>query len=98
MGAGIAQVALEAGYDVVGREVADELGEKAHQRIAHFLQRKVDKGQMEGDARERALASLSLTTGLTDLGSCDVVIEAIVEKLDAKRELFAELERIVQPD
>jgi 3-hydroxybutyryl-CoA dehydrogenase len=98
MGAGIAQVALEAGYDVVGREVADELGEKARERIAHFLQRKVDKSQLEGDARERALAGLSLTTDLQELGSCDVVIEAIVEELDAKRELFVELERIVQPD
>jgi 3-hydroxybutyryl-CoA dehydrogenase len=98
MGAGIGQVALEAGYDVVGREVAEELREKARERIAHFLQRKVDKGQLEGDARERALASLSLTTTLTDLAPCDVVIEAIVEELDAKRELFAELERIVEPD
>ena len=98
MGAGIAQVALEAGYEVVGREVADELGEKARERIAHYLQRKVEKGRMEPGTRERALESLSLSTDLDDLASCDAVIEAIVEELTAKQELFGELDRIVLPD
>ena len=46
MGAGIAQLAIEAGFETVGREVSNELGEKARERIAHFLQRKVDKEQM----------------------------------------------------
>jgi 3-hydroxybutyryl-CoA dehydrogenase len=98
MGAGIAQLAIEAGYDAVGREVADELGEKARGRIAHFLQRKVDKEQMSADDREAALARLALTTELSAFAECDLVIEAIVEDLDAKRELFAELEGIVRPD
>ena len=60
MGAGIAQLAIEAGYETVGREVTDELGAKARERIAHFLQRKVDKERMSADERESALASLSL--------------------------------------
>jgi 3-hydroxybutyryl-CoA dehydrogenase len=98
MGAGIAQLGIEAGYEVVGREVADELGERARERIAHFLQRKVDKEQVAADAREEALAKLSLTTELEDLASCDVVIEAIVEELEAKQALFSELEQIVRPD
>src|SRR5690242_6687363 len=98
MGAGIAQLALEAGYAVVGREVADELGARAHERIAHFLQRKVDKGQLEAAEREAALARLSVTTALVDLSGCDLVVEAIVEELEPKRELFAELEQIVRPD
>ena len=98
MGAGIAQLAIEAGYDVVGREVADELGEKARERIAHFLQRKVDKEQMSATDREAALERLSLTTELSAFAECDLVIEAIVEDLDAKLELFAELEGIVRPD
>jgi 3-hydroxybutyryl-CoA dehydrogenase len=98
MGAGIAQLAIEAGYEVVGREVTDELGEKARERIAHFLQRKVDKDQLSGESREEALARLSLTTHLGALAECDLVIEAIVEELDAKRALFAELEAIVRPD
>jgi 3-hydroxybutyryl-CoA dehydrogenase len=98
MGAGIAQLAVEAGYDVVGREVSDELGEKARERIAHFLQRKVDKEQMAADAREDALGRLDLTTGLADLADCDLVIEAIVEELGAKLALFSELEGIVRSD
>jgi len=98
MGAGIAQLALEAGYQVVGREVSDELGEKARQRIAHFLQRKVDKGQLAADARESALARLVLTTELADLADCDLVVEAIVEELQAKLGLFSELDAIVRPD
>jgi len=98
MGAGIAQLAIEAGYETVGREVTDELGSKARDRVAHFLQRKVDKEQMTEAVRETALASLSLTTDLADLGGCDLVIEAIVEDLGPKLELFGELDRIVRPD
>jgi 3-hydroxybutyryl-CoA dehydrogenase len=98
MGAGIAQVALEAGYDVVGREVSTELGEAAAARIAHFLTRKVEKGQRSEEERDAALARLRTTTALDELADCDLVIEAIVEELDAKRALFSDLERIVRPE
>jgi 3-hydroxybutyryl-CoA dehydrogenase len=98
MGSGIAQLAIEAGYDVVGREVSDELGAGTRERIAHFLQRKVDKERMTAGEREGALARLATTTDLVALAECDLVIEAIVEDLGPKRELFAELERIVRPD
>ena len=98
MGAGIAQLAIEAGYETVGREVTADLAQAARARIAHFLQRKVDKELMAAAARESALASLSLTTELEDLADCDLVIEAIVEDLEPKRELFRELERIVKAE
>ena len=98
MGAGIAQLAIEAGYETVGREVTDELGEKARDRIAHFLQRKVDKEQMTADERSTALERLALQTELAAFSDCDLVIEAIVEDLEAKHALFAELEEIVRPD
>ena len=98
MGAGIAQLAVEAGYETVGREVTDGLGAKARDRIAHFLQRKVDKEQMTAEVRESALASLTLTTDLADFADCDLIVEAIVEDLGPKLELFAELERVVRPD
>ena len=98
MGAGIAQLSIEAGLDTVGREVTDALGEKAHDRIAHFLRRKVEKGRMADEEREAALARLTLTTDLADLAGCDLVIEAIVEELPPKFELFAELDRICRPD
>jgi 3-hydroxybutyryl-CoA dehydrogenase len=98
MGAGIAQLCIEAGVDTVGREVTDELGERARDRIAHFLTRKVEKGQMTHDERDAAVERLSLTTEVADLAGCDLVIEAIVEELDAKRELFAELDRLLSQD
>ena len=98
MGAGIAQLAIEAGYETVAREVTDELGETARGRIQHFLRRKVDKGQLDADGRSAALDRLSVTTRLEDLSGCDLVIEAIVEDLGAKLALFAELEGIVRSD
>ena len=55
MGAGIAQLCVEAGIDTVGREVSLELAEKARDRIAHFLTRKVEKGQLEQAARDAAV-------------------------------------------
>jgi 3-hydroxybutyryl-CoA dehydrogenase len=98
MGAGIAQLSVEAGVETVGREVTDELGERARERIAHFLTRKVDKGQMTQDERDAAVQRLSLTTEVADLADCDLVIEAIVEELEPKRELFAALEEVVGPE
>jgi 3-hydroxybutyryl-CoA dehydrogenase len=98
MGAGIAQLCVEAGVETVGREVSPELGEKARDRIAHFLTRKVEKGELQQDARDAAVERLTLTTDLADLAGCELVIEAIVEDLRPKQELFAELERVCSPD
>jgi 3-hydroxybutyryl-CoA dehydrogenase len=95
MGAGIAQLCVEAGVDTVGREMTAELGERARDRIAHFLMRKVEKGQMSAEERDAALGRLRLTTALSELAESDLVIEAIVEELEPKRELFAALEDVV---
>jgi 3-hydroxybutyryl-CoA dehydrogenase len=98
MGAGIAQVAIEAGFDVVGREISDELCGRAAGRIGHFLSRKVEKGQRTAEERDASVARLRTTISLDDLSGCDLVIEAIVEDLGPKRDLFAELEAICRPD
>ena len=98
MGAGIAQVSVQAGFETVGREVSDELGEKARERIAHFLGRAVEKERMRPDERDAALARLTTTTALGDLADCDLVIEAVLEELPLKRETFAELDRLTRPD
>ena len=89
MGAGIAQVAIEAGFDVVGREVNAELGERARGRIDHFLTRKVEKGQLEQDARARVDAA---GTGARALNEADTIDRDAVwaAKEQALRELFAE--------
>jgi 3-hydroxybutyryl-CoA dehydrogenase len=98
MGAGIAQVAVQAGYEVVGREVSEELADAARGKIEHYLGRAVEKGRLRAEDRDAALARLRTTTDVADVAASDLVIEAIVEDLDAKRELFSELDRICAPD
>jgi 3-hydroxybutyryl-CoA dehydrogenase len=98
MGAGIAQVCLQAGLEVVGREVSPELGEQARERIDHYLARGVEKGRLTQEEKDAALDRLTLVTELADLGSCQLVIEAAFEDLEVKRGLFSELERSVEPE
>jgi 3-hydroxybutyryl-CoA dehydrogenase len=97
MGAGIAQVCVQAGLETVGREVSEELVERARARIDHYLGRGVEKGRLSAGEKEGALARLATTTDVGDLAECDFVIEAIVEDLDAKQGLFRELEAVVGP-
>jgi 3-hydroxybutyryl-CoA dehydrogenase len=98
MGAGIAQVSVQSGHDTVGREISQELNERARSTIDRYLGRAVEKGRMTEAEKDAALERLTLTTSLEELSDCDLVIEAIVEELEPKRELFAELERICRPD
>ena len=98
MGAGIAQVSAQAGFETIGREVSEELCERGRGTIEHYLGRAVEKGKLTAEERDAALRRLTLTTSLEDLAGCDLVIEAIVEELEPKRETFAELERVVGPD
>ena len=97
MGAGIAQVCLQAGFEVVGREVESEHGERARERIDHYLARGVEKERLTQDEKDAALGRLTLTTDLADLADCQLVIEAAFEDLAVKRELFGELDRIAPP-
>jgi 3-hydroxybutyryl-CoA dehydrogenase len=98
MGAGIAQVSVQSGHETVGREISDELNERARATIGRYLTRAVEKERMSQADKDAALDRLTLTTSLEELADCDLVIEAIVEELEPKRELFAELERICRPD
>jgi len=98
MGGGIAQLCVEAGVETVGREVSLDLAERAKERIGHFLTRKVEKGRLGEDARDAAMARLSLTDDVADLAGCDLVIEATFEDLAVKHELFGALEGVVGAD
>jgi 3-hydroxybutyryl-CoA dehydrogenase len=98
MGSGIAQLAIEAGFETIGREVDAARGEAARERIGHFLTRKVEKGQLGQAAREETIGRLTVTTDLAELEACDVVIEAAFEALAVKHELFRELEAVVGDD
>jgi 3-hydroxybutyryl-CoA dehydrogenase len=98
MGAGIAQLAVEAGLETVGREIELSRAGAARDRIEHFLTRKVEKGLLDADARDAAVGRLRLTTSLADLADCDVVIEAAFEDLAVKHELFREVESVLRED
>jgi 3-hydroxybutyryl-CoA dehydrogenase len=98
MGAGIAQVSVQSGFETIGREVEPELGERGRATIERYLARGVEKGRLSGDERDAALGRLTLTTDLVDLADCDLVIEAALEELELKREIFAELDRVTRPD
>jgi 3-hydroxybutyryl-CoA dehydrogenase len=97
MGAGVAEVAAKAGCVTIVREVDDALLAKGLGRIRGSLDRAVEKGKLDDAGRAAVLANLSGTTKLADLADCDLVVEAIVENLDVKRETFAELDKLVKP-
>ncbi len=97
MGAGIAQVSVQSGFETVGREGNDDLGERGRATIERYLSRGVEKGRLSAADRDAALGRLTLTTDLGELADCDLVIEAALEELELKRELFAELDRVTRP-
>jgi 3-hydroxybutyryl-CoA dehydrogenase len=98
MGAGIAQVCVEAGYETVGRELDAEAGEAARGRIDHFLTRKVEKGQLGQEDKDAAIGRLGVTTALADLADCDLVIEAAFEDMVVKDTLMRELSELLRPE
>ena len=98
MGAGIAQVSVQSGFETVGREISADLGERGRATVERYLTRGVEKGRLSQDERDAALARLTLTTELSDFADCDLVIEAALEELELKREIFAELDRVTRPD
>lgn len=98
MGAGIAQVAAQAGHDVLLYDAKDGAAEKGRAGILAGLDRQVDKGRMDRGVRESIAARLGVASGLAALETAQLTVEAIVEDLAVKRTLFSELERIVAPD
>ncbi len=98
MGAGIAQVSVQAGFETIGHEVSAELGERGRATIERYLSRGVERGRLSAQERDAALSRLSLTTELADLADCDLVIEAVLEELDLKREVFGDLDRLTRSD
>ena len=98
MGAGIAEVCARAGYTTVVREVDDGLLERGLGRLRGSLEKAVEKGKLETTVRDETLARLSGTTDAKALADCDLVIEAIIENLEEKRAIFAELDAVVKPE
>ena len=96
MGNGIAHVAAQSGIDVVLRDLTDALVQKGLDAVGKNLQRGVDKGKMTAGEKAAIVARVSGTTKLEDLAGCDLVVEAAIEKLDVKLELFRTLDGVVK--
>ena len=94
MGSGIAQVCAQSGYETVVSEINDELLNKGLGMIKGNLSKNVEKGKLAKEEAEAILARLKGTTNLSDFADCDLVIEAVVEKMELKRKVFADLDTI----
>jgi 3-hydroxybutyryl-CoA dehydrogenase len=97
MGSGIAQVAAHAGFAVTVREVSQQVVEKGLQSIEKNLGRLVEKGTLSAADRDQVRGRLHGTTNLEDLKDCDIIIEAILEQVPAKKELYGALDKICPP-
>ena len=98
MGSGIAEVAAKAGFDVVVREVSDNLIEAGRGRIRKSLDRAVEREKLTAADRDAAWSRLRFSTELSDLADRHLVIEAIIEEIGAKNELFSALDDLCDPE
>jgi len=98
MGSGIAQVAAMAGFPTVVREVSQDLLDKGLASIDKSLKKLAEKGTITADQASQSFARLKPTLKLDDFADCDLVIEAIIENLDHKKKLFAELDKVVKSE
>jgi 3-hydroxybutyryl-CoA dehydrogenase len=98
MGAGIAEVFARNGYQVVGVELTDESVERGRQHVEHSTGRAVKRGKLSEEDQAALVGRISFTTNLADVKDCGLVVEAIIEQLPLKQELFRSLDAIVSPE
>jgi 3-hydroxybutyryl-CoA dehydrogenase len=94
MGSGIAETAARSGFDVVVREVNDDLVERGMSRIEKSMNTAVERGKLEASERDAALNRIRSTTSLETMSDRDIVIEAAIENMDIKKQVFHELDRV----
>ena len=98
MGSGIAQTAASAGFETVVREVTNELCEKGFTGIEKSLAKFAEKGTITAEQQQEIRGRLRGTTSLEDLADCDIIIEAIIENLETKRDTYRQLDAICKPE
>lgn len=98
MGAGIAQTAASAGFATIVREVSDDLIAKGFAGIDKSLARFAEKGTITAEQQKEIRGRLTGTTTLDDLADCDIIIEAIIENVDTKRETYVRLDDVCKPE
>jgi len=96
MGGGIAEVCAKAGVGVIVVEMTDDLADKSKSAIERSLAKALERGKIDEGGRDRALRNITFTTELGAFADRDLVIEAVVENLDVKRDLFTRIDRIVE--
>ncbi len=97
MGSGIAEVCARAGYQIAVREVSDTLLQRGLARIDSSMERGVARGKLTADDRKAARGRIRGTLTLADLSGCDIIIEAIVENMEAKKRLYSDLDPLCPP-
>ena len=98
MGSGIAQTAATAGFDVVVREVSDELCERGFKGIEKSLAKFAEKGTITAEQQSQIRGRMTGTTNFADLADCDIIVEAIIENLDTKRDTYRQLDELCKPE
>jgi 3-hydroxybutyryl-CoA dehydrogenase len=98
MGAGIAEVFARNGYQVVGVEQSEETLKRGRQHVEHSTGRAVKRGKLTEEQQEELVGRITFTTDMGDVKDCGLVVEAVVEQLPVKQEIFRKLDGIVRPD
>ena len=98
MGSGIAQVAAQIGCDVIMLDVESDFVERGMKSIDKSLSKAVEKGKLEAEAKGAVLGRIKGTTKMSDVGEVDFVVEAVLEDLDLKKRVFAELDELCRPE
>jgi 3-hydroxybutyryl-CoA dehydrogenase len=98
MGNGIAQVAAQAGYNVIMRDIEDRFVEGGIKNIDKFLSKSVEKGKMTAEQKSGIMGKIKGTTKLGDMKDVDFIVEVIIEVMDVKKKVFAELDELTRPD
>ena len=98
MGAGIVQAFAQKGYQVIVRDIKDEFVERGIAGINKGLSKQVAKGKMTEETKEDILSRISGTTDMSLAADCDLVVEAAIENMKIKKEIFAELDSICKPE
>jgi 3-hydroxybutyryl-CoA dehydrogenase len=98
MGNGIAQVCAQAGHEVIMRDIADKFVQRGLKSIEGFLAKSAEKGKITEDEKKKVVGRIKGTTEMADLKDCDFIIEAVLEELDLKKQVFQEAEKLTRPE
>jgi 3-hydroxybutyryl-CoA dehydrogenase len=98
MGGGIAMVAAQSGYEVVLSDVDSSIVDRAVQRMEAFMDKSIEKGRLTVDQKAENLSRITRSTGVSEFGDADLVIEAIIEDLELKKKAFGEFDQVCKPE